>query len=220
MSFGAGFPRAARLSYAPRRTRSTARPHELREGAGAVRIFKYAMYGICALIAIALVRGLFLSSSWSIARSVTIHAEASRIVPCLTDVRRWPEWMAWNRARDPSAEFTFSGEGVGSMMRWSGKKLGKNRLTLTAIDAASGVEYELCLAGRDEPSRGSLRVEADPARAADSPASHDSTVVWRDAGDVGWNPIYRWLVPVIEPALARDLSVSLERLKAAVEAAR
>jgi hypothetical protein len=119
-------------------------------------------------------------------------------------------------------------------------------LTLTAIDRASGVEYELCLAGRDDPSHGSLRVEPDVSRAADADAraarargarveedptraadangsasrgAPSTTVVWRDAGDVGWNPVYRWLVPVIEPALARDLTVGLERLKQAVEAA-
>jgi hypothetical protein len=50
-------------------------------------------------------------------------------------------------------------------------------------------------------------------------ASPATKVVWHESGDVGWNPIYRLLVPLIEPALAHDFSVGLERLRRAVEAA-
>lgn len=188
-----------------------------------MRILKFAALGLCGIIVLVLVRGLFMPSTWNVERSILIQAEPATIQALVGDLRRWPEWMAWSKERDSSAEYTFSGEGVGAVMSWTGKKLGKCRLTLTAIDPPRGVGYELWLAGRDDPGQGTLRLEAD-ARASSTAAGRSpaamTKVVWHETGDVGWNPMYRLILPLIEPALGRDFTLGLERLKLKAESGR
>jgi hypothetical protein len=186
-----------------------------------VRVLRFAMYGVCLLIVAALARGLFLRSKWEVERSITIHAEPAAIQPYVADLRRWPEWIPWSQERDPTAEFQFDGAGdgagVGAVMNWSGKKLGRNRVTFTAVDPRAGVDFDLCLAGREDPAHGTLRLEPGAAASA-SNAAAATRVVWRGTGDVGWNPLNRWLLPLLEPALARDFALGLERLKQRAEA--
>ena len=178
-----------------------------------MRFVKVVMWGASALIALGLIIGLFMRSTWEVERSITIRAERERVQAFVGDLARWPEWMPWSKERDPSVEYSVAGRGAGAELAWSGKKLGKSRVTLTSVEAARGIEYEMRLAGSEHPGRGSIRLES-----SGSSAEPATTVVWHESGDVGWNPIYRMLVALIEPALARDFTVGLERLKALAEA--
>ena len=129
----------------------------------------------------------------------------------LGDLKRWPEWMPWSKERDPSVEYTFSGQGVGAEMKWTGKKLGNSSLILTSIDGRNGIGYDSRFAGSDDPGHGTLRLEPVGTGTA-------TTVVWHETGDVGWNPMYRLIVRLIEGALSRDFALGLERLKKRAEA--
>jgi hypothetical protein len=170
----------------------------------------FAMLGACALIVLFLALGFFRRSTWQVERSITIHAKPESVQALIGDLRRWPEWMPWSKERDASVEYTFQGDGIGSEILWEGKKYGKNRLTLTASTPPSGIGYDLCLAGRDDATHGAIRLEPGAGPSL-------TRVVWRDGGDVGWNPMYRWILPAIERALEHDFDRGLELLKKRAE---
>jgi hypothetical protein len=178
-----------------------------------LRFVKIVMMGASALIVLGLVIGFFFRATWNVERSITVRAKPETVHALLSDLERWPSWMPWSKDRDPSTEFAFEGHGVGAVMEWNGKRVGRNRLTLTSIEDRGGVGYEIYLSGSDHPGHGTLRLAT--ATSTNGPAT---SVVWHESGDVGWNPIYRMLVPLIESALARDFGIGLERLKKAAEA--
>jgi len=178
-----------------------------------VRFAKFVMFGASALIALSLIVGCFMRSTWDVERSITMRAEPSRVQALIGELEHWPEWMPWSKERDASVAYAVNGHGVGAELAWNGKKLGRNRVTLTSVDPARGVEYEMSLNGSEHPGHGSIRLESTGAG-----PNATTTVVWHESGDVGWNPIYRMLVALIEPALARDFDRGLERLKTLAEA--
>src|SRR5215471_4271238 len=72
---------------------------------------------VVALIGVAFV----LPSSAHVERSITIERPPSEVFAVLNSFRRFNEWSPW-AAKDPNAQYTFSGPltGAGAKMSWQG----------------------------------------------------------------------------------------------------
>lgn len=58
-----------------------------------MRIFKIAAISVVVLFVLLLSMGLLLPSHILVSRAVDLPAPASVVLPWLTEVKRWPEWM-------------------------------------------------------------------------------------------------------------------------------
>ncbi len=73
--------------------------------------------------------------SFSVERRVTIQAPPEKIVPLLSDFRRWGEWSPWEKL-DPAMQRSFGGpaSGVGATYGWQGNKdVGKGRMEVKSV---------------------------------------------------------------------------------------
>src|SRR5205085_10440445 len=100
------------------------------------------------------------------------------------DLHTWSGWTNWSTERDASAKFTFDGppRGTGARMSFEGQILGFGSVTIVRATPGAGLEYEVEFRGADHVAHGSLTLAPDVV---------GTRVVWKDGGELGWNPIQR-----------------------------
>ncbi len=178
-----------------------------------IRLLRILILGAGLTVLVLVVLGAFMPRTWSVERSRILHVPPDLVQPTLVDLHTWGAWTPWSKSNDDSVQFTFDGPptGVGARMTWEGQILGFGSLTLTQADPGAGVEYDLQFRGVDQPTHGSIALAPDPG---------GTRVIWKDGGELGWNPIQRLFTPVFEAKLSHDFDDGLERLARIVEAPR
>lgn len=164
------------------------------------------------VVALVLLVGLFLPRSYRLQRSIRIQAKPEAVYAQLSVLRQWPEWTVWNQERDPGVRFEFEGPeaGVGATYRWTGAKLGRGQLKLTQAQPGKGVWYELEFDGGQIKATGSVTFE---------PAGEGLEVVWMNEGDLGRNPVSRYVGLFMERMVGPDFEGGLARLRGRLEGA-
>ena len=84
-------------------------------------------------------------TTYTVARAVTVQADAERVYEQIVDFRRWPAWSPWEDV-DPELQRTYSGApaGVGSVYEWSGnRKAGAGRMEITGAREADRLLIDL-----------------------------------------------------------------------------
>lgn len=98
---------------------------------------KKILLGLVAVVAIVLVLALFQPDSFRVERKALIQAPPEKILPLLTDFKRFGEWSPWEHL-DPGMKRSFSpnAAGVGATYAWDGNdKVGAGRMEILSADA-------------------------------------------------------------------------------------
>jgi uncharacterized protein YndB with AHSA1/START domain len=175
-----------------------------------MKALRFLLIAVVALIAVLCVGGLLLSPKFTVTRSVQVNAPADKIYPLVADPRGWKAWSAWNQ-RDPAMAITYSGpaSGAGAVWAWQSKSQGDGRMTFTAAEPGKRLGYDLYFPDFGTTSSGEFRFE---------PASGGGTqVTWVMNGDMGGNPIYRWMGLFMNKMVGPDFDAGLAHLKAQAE---
>jgi len=158
-----------------------------------------------AMIAL-LVVGSQLPDEYSVQRSLSIAAEPAEVMQQLRDLGSWSEWSAWSKERDPQAEWTVQGDGVGAILSWEGPVLGSVRMTLSEIVDVRKFAYGLERQDGEFPSEGWLLLEA---------TTEGTLVTWVHRGDLDGLSM-RWYGLFFDSALGDELERGLQGLQARV----
>lgn len=174
-----------------------------------MKVLKFLLIAVAALLAGLLLGGLLLSPAFTVTRSVQINAPADKIYPLVADPRGWKTWSAWNQ-RDPAMAIEYSGpaSGPGAVWAWKSRGEGDGKMTFTAAEPAKRLGYELYFPDVGTTSTGEFRFEA---------ANGGTRVTWVMNGDMGGNPIYRWMGLFMDKMVGPDFALGLANLKAQAE---
>lgn len=177
-------------------------------------MFRKLLLGLLVGIAVAAGIGLMMPSQWRVERTVTVAAPISVVFPLINDLRRWPDWTAWDEAQDPSLRRQF-GEGptagAGATMRWVGDEVGEGRLTIAESVPGRKVGYDLQLEHGGLLARGTIVLV---------PAQDGVRVTWSTEGELGWSPLERLMGPWIVHAVGSDFDRGLAGLRRVAEGPR
>lgn len=167
---------------------------------------------VLGIIALFLLVGLFLPRTYRVERSVVIQARPEAIYADLADLRRWPEWTVWNQQMDPTAKFVFDSPetGVGAAYRWTGEKMGSGSLKLTSANPTNGIVYDLEFEGGMIRAEGRIRLAPGGDKSVE--------VTWLNEGDLGKNPVNRYIGLTIDSMLGDQMAQGLSNLKTRAEA--
>lgn len=175
--------------------------------------------GFVILVAVFVVVGLFMPSKWSVERFVVTTASPETVSTFIVQPRKWTDWAAWNNEMDPEAKWTYFGapRGVGAKMAWSGPKMGKGILTITAVEPGKSVSYEMEMEGTISGEGEQTKMEGgSPAKGGFTFTPEGTTatrITWRDEGDMGMNLLGRFFIPVLEDMLTTHFDIGLANLK-------
>jgi polyketide cyclase/dehydrase/lipid transport protein len=168
------------------------------------------LVAVVLLVALLFVVALVLPSEYHVKRSVVIKAKPEAIYPYLNNFKKWPEWVVWTTAKDPTLVYTYEGpeEGTGAISKWTSKKTGNGVMKMTDAKAKHGVMYELTMDNGKFYSNGAIVFEK---------AEEGTRVTWHDDGDMGGNLLGRYFVPFFDKMIGSDFEGGLQKLKTRVE---
>ena len=166
-----------------------------------------AVVGFAALLVVG--AGFFLPSDFAVERSIVVDAPADRVFNLVVDPREWKRWTVWNR-RDPQMEITYSGPpfGQGARWAWKSKSEGSGVMTFTRVVPNERLGYELSFPDFGTKSEGDIILV---------PAGKGTRVTWTNQGDMGRNPLKRYLAVSMDRLVGPDFEAGLANLKQLAE---
>jgi uncharacterized protein YndB with AHSA1/START domain len=174
-----------------------------------MKLLKWVLGVVMVLAAVLVGGGALLPGTFTVTRLVVVAAPAEKVYPMIASPRRWKEWSVWNR-RDPAMEITYSGPESGSGAAWSWKSPseGDGRMTFTAAEPGRRVAYELFFPDFGTTSGGELLLK---------PVGANTEVTWVMNGNMGRNPLLRWMALAMDGMVGKDFEAGLANLKALAE---
>lgn len=174
-----------------------------------MKILQWALAIVGAIVLIVVLVGFVLPSKYTVERSIEISAPARTIYDHIVEPKQWTKWSVWTK-RDPQMRITYSGPpfGMGARWSWVSKSEGTGSMQLTRVEPDKRVEYALSFPDFGMKSEGSLAIE---------PAGERMKVTWTNSGDVGPNPLKRYLAVMMDRMVGPDFEAGLANLKAVVE---
>jgi uncharacterized protein YndB with AHSA1/START domain len=173
------------------------------------KLIKWLFISIAVMAVVVVAGGMLISPNFTVKRSTIINAPADKIYPLIADPREWKKWSAWN-LRDPAMEITYSGppSGAGAKWAWKSKSEGDGEMTFTRTEIGRSLEYSLQFPDMDAPSTGSLVM---------TPQGNTTELAWTMQGNMGSNPVLRWLRFMMDDWIGQDFAAGLANLKALAE---
>lgn len=174
-----------------------------------LKVLKWLVIILVALVLLLLAGGYALSPKFTAARSTTVNAPADKVYGLIADPREWKRWSVWNQ-RDPAMAISYSGpaSGAGAAWEWKSKSQGDGKMTFTAAEPGKRVAFELFFPDFGTTSMGTLDL---------APVGGGTRVTWTMNGDMGSNPLYRWMALFMDRMVGPDFEAGLANLKALAE---
>lgn len=94
------------------------------------------------LILIVILVPVFLSSKFSMSRSVEIQAPVSLVFPKLLDLHEYVKWNPFAEG-DPTNKTDISGSGVGSSLAWISEKTGEGKMTIFNVESEKDISIKM-----------------------------------------------------------------------------
>jgi len=176
-----------------------------------MNVLKQVLVVLLGLTGLALLVSFVLPSHWEVSRELTINVWPSEVHHVAGDLDTWKTWSLWSLAADPAATIQTSPQSnkIGSTLTWSGPSLGHGSLELKTLNRDEGLTFELKLRGGKELVEGSLHYKEITTGA--------TVVTMTLHGDVGGDPIGRYMAIARGYTMGPDVVESLSRLKRLVE---
>ena len=173
-----------------------------------MKALKWTLVVVGVLVGVLLLGGLLMPSAYRVERTATIFAPPAKIYPLIASPRAWTTWTVWNQ-REPNMKTAFSGpeSGKGAKWDWEGKD-GKGAMEFTDAEPDKSIRYRLTFVDMGMVSTGALTL---------APEGDSTRLSWTNEGDVGKNPLFRWMVPFMDSMMGPDFQGGLANLKALAE---
>jgi hypothetical protein len=159
---------------------------------------------LVVLVVVALGIGMLMPGTFSVERSTVIAAPPQAIAQQLMTPRTWDAWSAWNTKADSTLRWTYDGpeSGAGAAMSWTSKNTGTGTLTITEADTLGGIRYRMEMPGGPTVN-GHIALAVEGA---------GTRVTWHDTGDVGGNPMFKLMTPMMDGMLGKSFEDSFAGL--------
>ncbi len=171
---------------------------------------KKIFIGLLGLIVLLLVIAFLLPSKYHVERNTFIMANKLTIYDLTSHFQKWDLWAPWTQKIDSTAKFELVGPDgeVGTKRIWDGKILRDGEMVLTQLIPGELVAYNLSFHKGDYKSKGKLTIEA---------LGDSCKVSWIDDGDLGYNPISRYMGLFMGKMMNPDFDKGLSKLKTVAE---
>lgn len=176
-----------------------------------MKIFLRIVGVVVTLVVAFLLIGLLLPREIAIERSVDVAAPPEAVYPLVADLKRWPDWQAWNKEMDPTVTYTFSDPSAGeeAWYEWKGEKLSTGKVAITGVAPPKSVAYTVDFADSGaNPGTMTFEEAAQP---------NQTHAVWTFQCDMGFSPIGRYVGLMMRGMLEKDFDTGLANLKKLAE---
>lgn len=171
-----------------------------------VKIF-YWLLGIVALLVIV---SFIIPKTYKVERSVFVKSKPGMIYRLASNFPQWHLWAPWTKETDSTVIFEMTGEPgqVGTSWKWNGETLGNGEMILSELIPGELIAYDLAFDHGKYNSKGKIVIENQ---------GDSAKVSWLDEGDLGYNPISRYMGLFMDRMMGPDFEKGLAKLKTVAE---
>jgi len=170
-----------------------------------MKIIKRIIIWLLVILALLVVVAYLLPGSYYVERSTLIKGEKNMIFSMACDFENWDYWTPWSYDEDTTVIVENIGNcEVGAVHRWDGEKMGKGEMKITELIPGEKIMWDMGFEGFSHKMIIGMTFE---------PEGDDWLVSWTAAGDLGYNPIYRYYGLMIDSDLGADYELGLIKLK-------
>jgi effector-binding domain-containing protein len=168
-------------------------------------------YWLAGLFAVLLIVAYLLPKTYKVERDISIKSKPEVIYGLVSNFAGWHIWVPWTKEMDSTAVFTTAGPSgeVGQTWAWEGKKMGQGEMVASEQVPGQLLAYDLAFDHGKYKSRGRIKID----QAGDS-----CKVSWTDDGDLGYNPVARYMGLFMDKMMGPDFEKGLAKLKSVAEA--
>jgi len=171
-----------------------------------MRLFQAAIatmgFGLLAFVVV----GFLLPGRWETERARQVDVGPDSAWTVISDLSRW---QSWSSLGEVDGTLSDPPDSVGSTLEWDDSVWGQGVLRITALRQGQEVEYEVAVDDGDIQTRGRIRLAPGPSGSTD--------IVWRESGDMGWNPLLAYFALGMDRMQGQELEKALDRLEAVLE---
>ena len=176
-----------------------------------MKILRKIIIWIIAILAILVIVAYLLPRTYMVERSIVINADKEIIYDYLCDLNKWEEWTPWSEDMDSTMTMEVTGNcEVGAMQKWSDES-GDGQLIVTEMVPYQLIKYDLSFYEGKYTSQGTMTIDPQD--------EGGYLVTWSDEGDLGYNPMHRYLGLMMDSQIGTSFQEGLENLKKVCEAA-
>lgn len=174
-----------------------------------MKVFVKILYWLLGIIAVLIIVAYLLPKNYKVERSIYINADKNLIYNLTSNFQKWTVWVPWTKEMDSTAVFEITGKDgqVGTTWKWNGKKMGEGTMTATEFISGQMVAYDLSFAQGKYKSKGKILIEQGDS----------CKVSWFDEGDLGYNPLNRYMGLFMGKMMGPDFEKGLAKLKKVAE---
>lgn len=152
-----------------------------------MKLFK-VFAGIMGFFALVFLVSLFFPRQYKIEKTTVVNIPVYETFAYMNQIQNWQDWSPWNKNLDSTMTFFYSQNtaGLGAAQYFKGDLVGIGRFRIVASVPNERITFNLAL------DQGFMSINQTFYFKA---LGGKTQLTWVDEGDVGLNPIFRFMLP-------------------------
>lgn len=153
----------------------------------------------------------FFSPSYQVKETIVVNKPLSETFAYLSNMKNWEEWSLWNKSVDSTLNFfyTLKTDSLGARQYFAGNLIGAGFIEINQYHHDSSMNYYMYLREGDMTANGRFEFTAL--------GNTQTEIAWIDSGNVGNNPIKRYMIPMVTKNTAQAFRDGLTKIKQQLE---
>jgi effector-binding domain-containing protein len=174
-----------------------------------MKTVKKILLWILGVIVVLVLGAYLLPKTYKVERSIYIKANSKVIYELASNFSKWHLWVHWTKEIDSTVIFELAGTNgqPGASWKWDGEILGNGIMTATEFQPGKLVTYDLAFDQGKYQSKGQIILEEGDS----------CKVTWIDEGDLGYNPMNRYMGLFMGKMMGPGFEKGLLKLKRVAE---
>ncbi|MES2560263.1 MAG: SRPBCC family protein [Bacteroidota bacterium] len=174
-----------------------------------MKLFKYFLI-LFALVVVFVGVSRFFPHTYYVKRTVEINKPVDSVYTFMANLHNWPSWSLWNTTTDSTLKVFYNQRltGLGARQYFHGNLIGEGRFEINVYEPNKTVGYNLYLNQGEAMANGRFIFET---------TNHKTTLHWVDSGDVGNNPLFRYMLASKVSSTEKTFDEGLLRIKGVLE---
>ncbi|MCZ2140424.1 MAG: SRPBCC family protein [Bacteroidia bacterium] len=153
----------------------------------------------------------FFPHTYYVERSIVINKPVETTFAFLSNYHNWEKWSLWDKNIDSTLIYFYNKkqDTLGARQYFNGDLLGKGYFETTLFKRNEVIQFKLSVNRDERTAAGTFSFIANE--------NNTTELHWIDSGDVGNNPLKRYMIPYVTKNTSVTLDQGLERIKNEVE---
>lgn len=175
-----------------------------------MKLFKIFL-GFFAIVLGIIIISRFFPHTYKVEKRITINKPVHEVFAYMSNMKNWEEWSLWNKSTDSTLHYFYNRkqDSLGARQYIRGELIGNGYFEVKQYHKDSLLHFTLIVNDGDRTAAGTFLFKAE--------TNSTTTLTWIDSGDVGFNPVKRFMIPFVTGNTASTLESGLASIKKSIE---